>query len=84
MKDSFGRQINYLRISVTERCNLNCVYCGKTDCAKKENELTAGEIAAAAAAFIRCGVTKIRLTGGEPLVRDDVTEIVRFHESVHT
>lgn len=76
MKDSFGRQINYLRISVTERCNLNCVYCGKTDCAKKENELTAGEIAAAAAAFIRCGVTKIRLTGGEPLVRDDVTEIV--------
>ncbi len=80
MKDSFGRLINYLRVSVTERCNLNCVYCGKTDCAKKENELSADEIAAAAAAFTRCGITKIRLTGGEPLVRDDVTEIVgRLH-----
>ena len=75
MKDSFGREINYLRVSVTERCNLNCVYCGKTDCAKKENELSADEIAAIAAAFVRCGITKIRLTGGEPLVRGDLCEI---------
>lgn len=81
MKDSFGRNITYLRVSVTERCNLNCIYCGKTDCAKKENELAAGEIAAACAAFTRCGITKIRLTGGEPLVRDDITEIV---ERLHT
>lgn len=76
MKDSFGRDITYLRVSVTERCNLNCVYCGKTDCAKKEKELTAQEIYAIASAFVRCGVTKIRLTGGEPLVRNDVVQIV--------
>ncbi len=75
MKDSFGRDITYLRVSVTERCNLSCVYCGKTDCAKKENELTADEIAAIASAFVRCGVTKIRLTGGEPLVRGDICDI---------
>lgn len=75
MKDSFGRDITYLRVSVTERCNLNCVYCGKTDCAKKENELTAGEIAAIASAFADSGVTKIRLTGGEPLVRKDICTI---------
>lgn len=75
MKDSFGREINYLRVSVTERCNLSCVYCGKTDCAKKENELTADEIVAIASAFTQCGVTKIRLTGGEPLVRSDICDI---------
>lgn len=75
MKDSFGREIEYLRVSVTERCNLNCVYCGKTDCSKKESELSADEIVAIASAFVRCGVTKIRLTGGEPLVRGDICTI---------
>ena len=77
MKDSFGRDITYLRVSVTERCNLNCVYCGKSACAKKENELSADAIAQIAAAFVRCGIRKIRLTGGEPLVRADIVEIVR-------
>ena len=76
MKDSFGRDITYLRVSVTERCNLNCVYCGKADCGKKENELTPQEICAIASAFTACGVTKLRLTGGEPLVRCDIAEIV--------
>ena len=75
MKDSFGREINYLRVSVTERCNLNCVYCGKTDCAKKGNELSADEIISIASAFVRCGIVKIRLTGGEPLVRSDICDI---------
>ena len=75
MKDSFGRDITYLRVSVTERCNLSCVYCGKTDCAKKENELSADEIEAIASAFVSCGITKIRLTGGEPLVRQDICDI---------
>ena len=75
MRDSFGREINYLRVSVTERCNLSCVYCGKTDCAKKDGELTAQEIAGIASAFVRRGVTKIRLTGGEPLVRGDICDI---------
>ena len=76
MKDNFGREINYLRVSVTERCNLNCVYCGKSDCEKKSRELSPDEIRTIAAAFVSCGVTKIRLTGGEPLVRSDVCEIV--------
>jgi cyclic pyranopterin phosphate synthase len=80
MKDSFGRDITYLRVSVTKRCNLNCVYCGKTDCAKKENELTADEIAEIASAFVACGVSKIRLTGGEPLVRSDICDVAaRLH-----
>ena len=76
MKDSFGRDITYLRVSVTERCNLNCVYCGKTECGKKEKELSPQDIYAIASAFTRCGIRKIRLTGGEPLVRKDITQIV--------
>ena len=76
MKDSFGREITYLRVSVTERCNLNCVYCGKADCGKKENELTPREIRTIASAFVACGIRKIRLTGGEPLVRGDIERIV--------
>ena len=73
MKDSFGREINYLRISVTRRCNFHCAYCGagKTDGA----ELTAEQFAVFARAFARVGVTKIRLTGGEPLIREDIAEI---------
>ena len=82
MKDSFGRDITYLRLSVTRRCNLNCVYCGKADCEKKEEELTAEQFALLAAAFADCGVRKIRLTGGEPLVRGDIVEIVRYLRAI--
>ncbi|MBQ7639150.1 MAG: GTP 3',8-cyclase MoaA [Clostridia bacterium] len=73
MKDNLGREINYLRISVTQRCNFRCAYCsvGYPD----ENELSPAEIAVFARAFARAGIKKIRLTGGEPLVRDDITEI---------
>ena len=73
MKDSFGREINYLRISVTRRCNFHCAYCGagKTDGA----ELTAEQFAVFARAFARAGITKIRLTGGEPLIREDIADI---------
>lgn len=73
MKDNFGREINYLRISVTQRCNFNCPYCsvGKPDI----NELTAFEIAVFARAFAKAGIKKIRLTGGEPLIRDDISEV---------
>ena len=73
MKDSFGREINSLRISVTRRCNFHCAYCGagKTDGA----ELTAEQFAVFARAFARAGITKIRLTGGEPLIREDIAEI---------
>ena len=75
MIDSYGRKINYLRVSVTKRCNLNCSYCGARN--EKEDELTAEEIEKAARAFASCGITKVRLTGGEPLVRKDITEIAR-------
>ena len=73
MIDSYNRDINYLRVSVTKRCNLNCSYCG----AKNEagEELTPVQIEKIVRAFADCGITKVRLTGGEPLVRRDICEI---------
>lgn len=75
MIDRFNRDINYLRVSITKRCNLNCSYCG----AKKEAgvELTPVQIEKIVRAFADCGITKVRLTGGEPLVRQDITEIAQ-------
>jgi len=79
MKDSFGREINYLRISITDRCNLRCVYCmpmeGMTFVPGPEL-LTAEEIERVARAGADAGFHKIRLTGGEPTLRRDVVEIV--------
>ncbi len=82
VKDNFGREITYLRISVTQRCNLNCVYCGKEDCAKKAEELLPEEYYKIAKAFAKCGIKKVRITGGEPLVRFDIAEIVRLIRSI--
>ena len=82
MKDSFGREITYLRVSVTQRCNLNCVYCGKEDCAKKGEELSPKTIKTIVSAFAKCGINKVRITGGEPLVRSDICEIVKAIKSV--
>ena len=76
MKDRFGREISYLRVSVTQRCNLNCVYCGKEDCEKKETELSPAVIEELVRAFAACGIRKVRVTGGEPLVRGDLCEIL--------
>ena len=77
--DSFGRNITYLRISVTDRCNERCAYClpinGVTWLDKKDL-LTANEIVRLAEAAIGLGITKVRLTGGEPLVRPDILEII--------
>lgn len=74
MIDSYGREINYLRVSVTKRCNLNCTYCGAQK-EKENNELTVEEIEKIVKAFARCGINKVRLTGGEPLVRSDICRI---------
>ncbi len=74
MIDSYGRKINYLRVSVTKRCNLNCSYCGACN-EKDSNELTAEQIEKIVKAFADCGITKVRLTGGEPLVRKDICDI---------
>ena len=74
MKDQFGREIDYVRISVTQRCNFRCVYCGAASAAPSA-ELSPAAFAAFARAFAAVGVKKIRLTGGEPLVRADLPEI---------
>ena len=74
MIDSYGRKINYLRVSVTKRCNLNCSYCGACN-EKDSTELTAERIEKIVRAFADCGITKVRLTGGEPLVRKDICDI---------
>ena len=74
MIDSYGRRINYLRVSVTKRCNLNCSYCGACN-EKDSTELTAEQTEKIVRAFADCGITKVRLTGGEPLVRKDICDI---------
>uniref|UniRef100_UPI00398E3F91 molybdenum cofactor biosynthesis protein 1 isoform X2 n=1 Tax=Pristiophorus japonicus TaxID=55135 RepID=UPI00398E3F91 len=79
LTDSFGRQHSYLRISVTEKCNLRCQYCMPEDGVKltpRSQVLTTEEIVTLAGLFVREGVDKIRLTGGEPLIRPDVVQIV--------
>jgi GTP 3',8-cyclase len=77
--DSFGRRISYLRISVTDRCDFRCVYCMAEDMTflPKKEVLSFEEVEAIASAFIERGTTRIRLTGGEPLVRRDIMDLVR-------
>jgi cyclic pyranopterin phosphate synthase len=72
--DRFGRRITYVRISVTDRCDFRCVYCMSEDMtfAPRTQILTLEEIAQLSRAFCELGVTKIRITGGEPLVRSNV------------
>ncbi len=77
--DPFGRAITYLRISITDRCNLRCAYCLPATGTKwlpREDLLTVDEIVRVAETAASLGVSKIRLTGGEPLVRPDALEIV--------
>jgi len=85
--DSFGRQITYLRVSVTDRCDFRCVYCMAEEMTflPKRDVLSFEEIDTIASAFIRRGVTKLRLTGGEPLVRRDIIELVeQLGRHIHT
>ncbi len=79
MIDPFGRSITYLRVSVTDRCDLRCVYCMAEDMTflPKRDLLTLEELDRICAAFIRLGTNKIRITGGEPLVRRDVMTLFR-------
>lgn len=84
MKDSYGRSIDYMRISVTDRCNLRCRYCMSDDIKPipKEELLTYEEIVQIVEAAAELGITKIKLTGGEPLVRKDVVTLVRMLHAV--
>lgn len=78
--DPFGRKVDYLRISVTDRCNERCLYCmpeGYKGWERQADHLSAEEIIRVVGVAARLGFRKFRLTGGEPLVRGDLAEIVR-------
>ena len=78
MIDPFGRHISYLRVSLTDRCNLRCTYCmpERMRFLPREELLSLDELDRLCSAFIRKGVRKLRLTGGEPLVRRDAVDLV--------
>lgn len=81
MLDRFNRNINYLRISVTDRCNLRCIYCmppGGISLLRREEILSFEEIVDVVRVGVRLGITKIRLTGGEPLVRRGIVHLVEL------
>jgi cyclic pyranopterin phosphate synthase len=84
--DSYNRRINYLRISLTDRCNLRCIYCMPPEGERKlrhKDILRYEEILRIARIAIKLGVTKIRITGGEPLVRKGVQEFIPMLASLH-
>jgi cyclic pyranopterin phosphate synthase len=87
MKDPFGREITYLRVSVTDRCDFRCVYCMSEDMTflPKKDILSLEELDRVCSAFVRMGVRKLRLTGGEPLVRRNIMWLInRLGEHLKT
>lgn len=80
LKDSYGRAIRDLRVSLTDRCNFRCFYClphGEPPIAPKEQMLTYEEIELVCEIFVSLGIEKIRLTGGEPMLRRDIETIIK-------
>lgn len=78
MRDSYGRQISYLRLSVTDRCTLRCTYCrAEEGFCPKEKELTADDYIKIVRAMATQGIHRVRLTGGEPLLRKDILQIIK-------
>ncbi len=77
LKDSFGRKINYLRLSVTVRCDFRCVYCMSEEMTflPRAQVLSLEESEQICRAFVELGITKIRITGGEPLIRKNITHL---------
>ena len=87
LTDDFGRKHNYLRISLIEKCNLRCTYCMPAEgiaLSPKKELMTADEVFAIAKTFVGYGVDKIRLTGGEPLLRKDFPEIIEKLSALNT
>ena len=85
MKDSFGREVDYLRISVTDLCNLRCLYCMPKDGVKKFSHsqiISPERIKEIVEASVKLGIKKIRLTGGEPLVRKGLVDIIKLIREV--
>ena len=81
LTDSFGRRHTYLRISLTERCNLRCLYCMPkegVELTPKKYLMQSNEIIYLAKLFVKYGVNKIRLTGGEPLIRKDLIKFITY------
>ena len=81
MIDQFGRRVEYVRVSVTDKCNLRCVYCMPLeglDWLKRESLLSYEEIASVLRTMAGMGLKKVRITGGEPLVRKDLSHLVRM------
>lgn len=80
MRDHYGREINYLRLSITDRCNLRCLYCMPSGMPAPKlpmgELLTYEELLAVARAAVRLGITRFKVTGGEPLVRRGATELI--------
>jgi cyclic pyranopterin phosphate synthase len=78
MRDPFGRDVSYLRVSVTDRCDFRCVYCMSEDMTflPKKDVLSLEELDRLCGAFVRLGVRKLRLTGGEPLVRRNIMWLI--------
>ena len=79
MKDQFGRRIDYLRISVTDKCNLRCTYCMPVEGLEwipREDLLSFEEITAIVRQMAEMGLKRIRITGGEPLVRRDLPDLI--------
>ena len=83
--DQFGRKIDYLRLSLTDRCNFRCTYCMPEDVqfAPRRENLALEELALIARAFVELGVEKIRLTGGEPLIHPDFDGLLRVLSRLH-
>jgi len=79
MIDPFGRMVEYLRVSVTDRCDFRCVYCMAEDMTflPKQELLTLEELERLCTVFVEKGVRKLRLTGGEPLVRRGIMDLIR-------
>jgi cyclic pyranopterin phosphate synthase len=78
MRDSHGREIEYLRLSLTERCGLACIYCREAGSPPQGGELSIGEIKKIIPPMLSLGINKIRLTGGEPLLRPDLEDIIAW------
>ncbi|CAM2077748.1 MAG: GTP 3',8-cyclase MoaA [Clostridium sp.] len=85
MKDKFGREIDYLRVSVTDKCNLRCIYCmdeKDNSFLKNDEKLTDDEIYRIVKESSKLGIKKVRITGGEPLVRPDLVNLVSKINSI--
>jgi cyclic pyranopterin phosphate synthase len=78
LTDAFGRKIDYLRLSVTDRCDFRCTYCMAEDMVflPRKEVLSIEELSLVAQAFVELGITKIRLTGGEPLIRNNISKLI--------